>query len=106
MDKPQITPGQNGYLAPLEQTNWKNPWTDIAQADSGIAQAGVTQGQQDLAGLQSQMQSYSQQSSPYPSYPNAGGLGSQQAFGPSQPAPAVAGSSTNPWSFQGEANAR
>lgn len=121
MNQPQITPGSNGYLAPLPQQNWENPWAGIASADSATAATGVPEGMQNLQGMQDASAQYSQMSAPYPSFPNSAGLGSQNAFSAAPPTPAFAPSpgvhggsefsppvsqGFNPWSLSGESNAR
>lgn len=123
--QPQITPGQNGYLAPLTQSDYgANPWASTPGETEAI-QTQVNQGTQNVQNMATAGANYAQQSAPYPSYPNSAGLGSQNAFG----APAVqvdatnaasssavsAASATptdsgsrgfNPWSLRGEAMSR
>jgi hypothetical protein len=122
MNQPQITPGQGGYLAPLQQREWKNPWMDVASSDATMAQEGIQQGQGKIESMQGQLESYQQQSGAYPSFPNSGGFGSQNPFAgtpeeqgkpsmnvPSQnssPLPDSGSRGFNPWSLEGEANVR
>lgn len=114
MNQPQITPGSNGYLAPLEQVNYTNPWAAPAAQDSAQIPGMLAKGRANLSGLQSQM-SGMQNMDQYPSFPNSGGLGSQQAYANQPPvqsqqqyqaSPTPMTTGANPWSFQGEAMAR
>lgn len=121
MDHPQITPGSNGYLAPIQGSTATNPWAidDTSQA--------ISQGNQNLAQMQTGIQNYAQSSAPYPTFQNSAGIGSQSAFsGPpptSQPAlqvdasnqgsssvaaqqPYMGSTGFNPWSLKGEALSR
>lgn len=107
MDQPQITPGQNGYMAELTQRDYgQNPW----QVEDFSHQ--IDQGQKNMQGMQGKMDQFAQASSPYPSFPNSAGLGSQNAYSQggqsgSVIAPPTSGTTTvNPWSFQGEALSR
>jgi hypothetical protein len=122
MDQPQMTPGQNGYLPALPTPVNSNPWSGAAATDAAQIPGQVQSGMQGLAGMQGQMQQYGQMSGAYPTYPNQGGFGSQDAFGSSQggsqaiaagpaqesapAAPMAADRGFNPWSLTGEANAR
>lgn len=127
MDQPQITPGSNGYLAPMAVPNYgPNPWQGMIPGDSQAATAGLQQGQQNLQSMGQGMTSYANTSGgAYPTFPNSAGLGSQDggnssvqaaqapAAAPSAPAPdfstALSDASSrggNPWSFKGEAMSR
>lgn len=100
---PQITPGENGYLAPISLSPWENPYTPQATAHQSYADT-------QLPKIQNNIQSMSQkaQKSDYPTFPNAFGLGSQNAFSSTQSQPTITtgSQSFNPWSLQGEALAR
>ena len=116
MNQPQITPGQNGYMPMLEQRNWVNPWSGLAESDQAVAAAGVKEGAANLQNIQAQIDAES-----YPSFSNKYGAGSQEpfpaqqgdsqglglSFGSAKAAPNLTTSpGFNPWSIQGEANAR
>lgn len=93
--------------------------SDVSQG-LGAAQSA----QMNLGNLQSQfssMQGMDTQGQAYPSFPNAGGFGSQNPYAASTPPPAAStpaampmmnasptptSSSFNPWSLQGEAMSR
>lgn len=124
MNQPQITPGSNGYQSTVAIPDYgPNPWSGMIPGDSQAAQTGVQQGLQNLQGQAQGMTDYANLTSPYPTFPNSAGLGSQSAFGqvsqasaPPMAAPqssdvasALSESSSrggNPWSFKGEAMSR
>jgi len=111
----------NGYLNFLPTPDYgANPWSSFVQSQQGNvnaaqgAAAGIPGMQQQL---QSQMQAYQQaiNANAYPSFPNAGGLGTQTGYSSAPPAqnqnsnqqsdgPVPRG--LNPWSLQGEGLSR
>lgn len=105
--QPSITPGQDGYLSPLQQTQWDNPWASMASQDALTAKNQIEQSNQTIGNLNQQEQSMD---APYPTFPNAAGAGSQSAYAkPSTPqAPQTSDSlrGANPWSLVGEASVR
>lgn len=114
----QAAAGQGGYLPPLPQNTMQNPWEAMASGDGAAAVSGIQQGSQALASMGGQMQAYQTQSAPYPSFPNAAGLGSQGAFsqapspmpqssgGPPSPGLPTGVAGTNPWVLSGGALSR
>lgn len=114
------------YLPPVPIPKMgTNPWAINAQADQSAATEGIQGGLQNISDLQSQAAPLM---GAYPTFPNTYGIGSQSAFGgaqppaqspqqslqintgaqpPQSPTPPDTGSrGFNPWSLQGESNAR
>lgn len=112
----------------LGQSYGTNPYAAMLGSDSAAATSGINQANQQMnnMGMQSQAFGGASQSSAYPSYPNSYGLGSQnpmsgyQPAAPTQAAPMLGSTAPapttstvdpssrgfNPWSLQGESNAR
>ena len=111
----------NGYLNFLPTPDYgTNPWSSFVQSQQGNFNSAQNAASTMIPGmqqqLQGQMQAYQQAIDPslYPSFPNAGGLGTQAGY---SAAPAQTQQSSNqadgpvprglnPWSLQGEALSR
>ena len=112
----------NGYLNFLPTPDYgTNPWSSFVQTQQGNVNTAQNAASSMIPGmqqqLQGQMQAYSQtiNANAYPSFPNAGGLGTQAGYGaaPAQTSQSNSNQSDgpvprglNPWSLQGEALSR
>jgi len=108
-------PDANGYMPIYGIPDYgPNPWEEVTNQSQGNvnnannAFAQIPNMEMKLQDRMGAMQAFAD-STGYPSFPNAGGLGSQQPFS-SQPQVGSAGDSgsrsTNPWSLSGEALSR
>ena len=110
----------NGYLNFVPTPDYgTNPWTSVSQAQQGNYNTAQNAAATQIPGMQNQLQSqvdaYNQaiNANAYPSFPNAGGLGTQAGYGTAQPQtsdsnsqPGTRPRGLNPWSLQGEALSR
>lgn len=114
-----ITTDAQGYQSyvsdPGSAMAQNNPWTQISQQDSAAQVSGTQAATQMQSQISDQMSSMQNDGSQYPALQNQWGLGSTpgSASAPSYGAAPVtinmpdSGSrGFNPWSMQGEANAR